>query len=759
MTSTLTDARAGPPGLTWIAAAACLDRMSLLILLAVIGLRPLIAEQYASGESSLTRAIGLISDPSPIATLALDAAILASWILMFAARACGGGRPFRRTGAEWGLLMVAVAAAVSCTLAGNKRLAVNGALDWICCGSLLPLLAQQLATRRRVQLALGVILASGAAQAVECVHQRFWVFPETEAMYAAERDAIWRRQGIALDSPEVALYEARMRSQEASGYLAHSNVAGAHLMTAMIVAVGCTLGRRCAPHPTVRRGAIGSAMLAGLMGAGVVLTRGRGVLVAGAAALAALAARIRWRPCNGRNADRVRRNVGLMIVAGVLGVVGYGLWFDTLPGRSLEFRWRYWTASAHVFADHPLTGVGSGNFGRHYLRYKSVVSPEEVQNPHNFLVAAAVDWGVGGALGVVAVVYGLFKGIVRTEVIPVMNPEAERDDEWRLRWFRGLILAAAVFAPRTALLGSSDANYVYFATVLPLLAWLGAFAVAVSRSVGEWSIVRDGIGIALIAFLVQDSINFASLTPGTLTTAFALAGTIMAIHGVPGAPPARPRILPSVCAAGIAFAVLTTLVLAVARPVHRSDRAMRAARNATSLHQAVALFDLAAAADRWDARPLLECGRLLLESASSGDPVPALDGAITRLATAIGRDPEHVAIHVLKSRGHLARAAQAGVTADYGAAVASAEQAVALYPTDPAQHVWLGECLLAKGRADAQSSTVQRAVGAYREALRLDAARPAWEVIRRLTTAQRSAIETQAALAERDAAAFADESP
>ncbi|NOT02082.1 MAG: O-antigen ligase family protein [Phycisphaerales bacterium] len=742
------------------AAGWWLERVSLLVVLAIVGLRPLIAEQYGSGESTLTQAIGLVHDPSPVTTLAIDAAILAAWVLWFAAQARGRGRAYRPTGAEWGLAVIAVTAAVSCLAAGNKRLAVNGAVDWVCCGSLLPLLVQQLTTRGRVQLALCVILASAAAQAVECVHQRFWVFPETEAMYAAERDAIWGRQGIALDSPEVAMYEARMGSREANGYLSHSNIAGAHLMTAMIVAAGLAIAVLCAPNPVGGGASIGPWMVAGLLAVGLVLTRGRGAEVAGAIGLAALIARVRWRGWIDTHAEWMWRVGWLMAGVGIVAVIGYGGWSGTLPGRSLDFRWKYWTASAAMIADRPLTGVGGGNFGRHYLRYKGVDSPEEVQNPHNFLVTAASDWGIGGAIGVVLLVCGVSRLIAHPPVNRDVEAVIASDDDGRAWPWWGVALAVAVFGPRTALLGSDDSNYIYFATVVPLLAWVGAFIVVARRPIGGLKIIAGGIAIALATFLLQDTINFASLVPGTLATAFALAGVVAAIRHLPKNAAAQPREMSSAGSACVALGILATVVFGIVRPVYHSHRSMSAARRATSWTQAVALYDEAASADGLDSRPLYECGRLLQATAlTSSDPVGALDGAIERLANAIDRDPENLAIYASISRCQLIRANQTGSSDDYSAAIESGERAVALYPTDPAQHVWLGECLAAEGSARQNAATLRRAADEYREALRLDAARPAWEVIRRLTGAQRQAIADQCGQVERDAEAIRGRSP
>ena len=62
----------------------------------------------------------------------------------------------------------------------------------------------------------------------------------------------------------------------------------------------------------------------------------------------------------------------LSAIAGGLAIVWYGLAHGRLPGgNSMLVRWQYWRESAKMYADHPLTGVGPGNFAHFYTHYKS----------------------------------------------------------------------------------------------------------------------------------------------------------------------------------------------------------------------------------------------------------------------------------------------------------------------------------------------------------------------------------------------------
>jgi len=151
-------------------------------------------------------------------------------VLWLAARAIRSHVKYRRTGLEWGFLLVAIAAVVSCVFAGNKRLAVNATVDWLAMPVLAITLTQLVRRAWQVRLTLCVVLASAVANAGQCLEQKLFSFEETRRLYFEHRQEIWERQGVSLDSPQVEAYERRLEAREASGYTWHSNVAGAYLV-------------------------------------------------------------------------------------------------------------------------------------------------------------------------------------------------------------------------------------------------------------------------------------------------------------------------------------------------------------------------------------------------------------------------------------------------------------------------------------------------------------------------------------------------
>ncbi len=704
-----------------------LGTVALLIVLAIIGLRPLIAERYDSAPLSTTSALDGVRDASPVRTAVLDGLIWLAGAMWFAS-GIGRGRRYRWTGLEWGLVVVAVGAGVSCVFAGNKRLAINGAADWVTCGFVAVLIAQVVRTRRDWRLAICVVMASAAAHAVECFDQVFVTFPQTEVMYQENREAFWGQQGVALDAPQVELFERRMAGREAVGFLAHSNIAGAYLIACGLVGVGVVLAG-------VGAGRVLSGGLVLVVLGACVLTRSRGAI--GAGVLVGLL----WYLGNwlrlGRSRVVVLAWVAALTVCG--GIVGFGLAKGTLPSRSLDFRWQYWTASAEMVGDHPLTGVGSGNFGRHYLQYKGIESPEEVKNPHNIVVQAFADWGLVGGVGLVVMLVGASRVVGRWNVRNVRNDEWRFDGD-RRHWLLGMLVGVVLFGVRVLFLDSNDANYLYVATAIPIMACGLGFAgvtVATRRVRGE--LLMAGVLAGVVAFVVQDMVNFGSIVPGTLTTVMVLWGLYVAGTRTEGGTVERRG---EVWMAGCVAIGLVVAVFWV-EPQQRASGYARSAREARTADAALTLFKRAMAADGLDSSYAYEGAKvtrgLAMRLDDAGGWLVRHDALIDE---AISRDPVHLTLWREKVRGRLLAGREGDVDV-LKAAVTGAERCVALYPNDPDVHVVLADCLGALGRATGDVGLIGRAIQSLERAIALEDAKPEWETIRRMPERVRGEIESR----------------
>jgi hypothetical protein len=732
-----------------------IENLSLFVLIGLVALRPLVGESYDPAGSTLTEALGVVSDPQPLTTLVFDLLVLGSTCGWLLARAMGSPRTYRRTGLEWGAVLVAVAAVVSCFFAGNKRLAINATIDWLCLPILAITLVQLLREPWQRRVLLAAVLASACVEAAQCLEQYF-SFNETWAHYQSIKPDFWVRQGVELDSSKVELFEQRMRAREATGFLPHSNVAGSYLVLCCFAGLGliATLWSNLKQS--------GNALIAflctvgtALMLVGIVLTKSLGALLSGLAGLVLWIIARRFATWIDAHRARAWMIAWLCVVAGAGAVIGHGLYRGSLPGWSLTFRWQYWQASSNLIADHWTTGVGRENFGRHYLRYKSIESPEEVANPHSLFVQAAADWGLLGLIGVlVLVLQASFRFIT---LPPARSPptgggSATPSRSTTIVWAIGLLLVVTV--GRLPLLGSTDPNFLYYSTVITGFVWLLGFFVFMGTTVtqgsafGGFHSARDSnvsmaVAVGLFAFLVHDMINFAMFVPGSATTFFGLLSYWMARRSNESAEPkldvavsfAR-RWFP--LGAGVAAMVLVCWIGVI--PVASAQSHLRAAQQAASIplsgslqeHPASGRFDAASASDPFD--PTAEVARTQWLRTS------APRAAVEALTTAMGRDPFNVGLPRMRAKLYLDLAQSTGDDGDYLAAIDDAHRALELYPLNPAGVVSLADVQTVAGEALKSEKLLREALANYNRAIQLDDQRLSWETLHRMRVGEKDEI-------------------
>ncbi len=87
-----------------------LETAIFLTLTAIVALRPLIGETYDFHTDTISLALADIGDPTPIRTLLIDCVILLCALGWLIARAVTPQRAYRRTGLEWGSVVLVVVA-------------------------------------------------------------------------------------------------------------------------------------------------------------------------------------------------------------------------------------------------------------------------------------------------------------------------------------------------------------------------------------------------------------------------------------------------------------------------------------------------------------------------------------------------------------------------------------------------------------------------------------------------------------------------
>jgi len=726
------------------------------VLLAVVGLRPLISESFHTRTTALASVLPGTRDPSPAHTLILDALIIIvslAWLLLARHRRTRVAMPLVKLGIACWLVGVVI----SCVLASEPRPAINATLDMAAAFALAAALYHVIDTTRQAHVALCVIVASACANVGQSAESVLAGFDDTEAVYMENREAIWQQQNVPLDSAQVRLFEARMRAREAAGFFAHSNVAGGYLVLTTFVALALTIAAATATTGGMRWAGIlcgGLITVATIIGIGLSGSRGAWVALVAGFALVVL----RWVAFDWLL--RRRRAIGWGAAAALIVITGavitYGQSTGKLPGTSLLFRWQYWSAAAQMFQDHMLTGVGAENFGDHYLVYKSITSPEEVSNPHNLFVQFATECDLFGLVRVLLIVIGGARRLTQPPPREWLASEPKNAQLPGRQWIAiAAALTAIVFLPRIALLPSHEPNYVIWSTVFPMLVWLPAFlllATATQPALAKRRVALIAsaiINCGIFAFLLQDMINFAFFVPAARTTVLAVGAISLALRK-----PVDADVTPAAATSGWrrmvspgAFIAAVVVVLVLVVPPIRAERALRDARRLTTpsfsartWHQIEQHYRDATRLDPLDATAPAEHARWIVRIApTTANAINAYRAAVDAINVALARAPMNASDWRLKAKIHLHLYEATNQADQLEEAIAAYRHALRLYPTRPQSHVQLGDCLA----RSADTARLQEAVQHYRQALDLDDHRPASETIRRMSADQRAAIKAR----------------
>ena len=256
--------------------------------------------------------------------------------------------------------------------------------------------SQSLRDRREASRLFDLFMAAGAITSVYAIWQ-----------HAAGWDALRDRP---LEPVEFGFM--------ATGFFGHHLTFGGAILMVAVIGLATAIapvgwGRR-AFYGTV--GLLGSAAVAwsyartawiGLL-AGVLVAlafRGRRVLLAGAAALAVLAA-------------------GAVLIEPSLAVRGAALVNAGDPASSA--RVRLWRTAVRIWQDHPITGAGLGSFKTHFEEYKVPGEYFARGHPHNDFLNILVGSGILGLVAFLALVAVLFHRALTTRARAPASMSAER---------------------------------------------------------------------------------------------------------------------------------------------------------------------------------------------------------------------------------------------------------------------------------------------------------------------------------------------
>lgn len=517
------------------------DRILFGMLLALIPLRTIINETATFEVARMFRHVQVAGNANPGTTFLFALAIALIACVAGIRRLARGGPRYLWTGGEIGLALLTVAGSVSVAIAGQKHLALIGAVNFITLILYGFTLRQYLTRPWRIRLALIVISGTAAVVLAKGAFQYFVEHPDTIQYYEEHKTELLGPDADAATGKGAGMrydYEQRMLSRLVSAYYPHANVLGSHLIL-FIAASASLIGDRLL---RIRRKLISpltlmapTLIIAGCFVA-LVGTDSKGAVACGALVIAL------W-VLGSLLSRAIRKHPGMAAVVvwatGIAGVIGLVFLLNSNEaalGKSIQFRSMYWRGAVALIADDHVLGVGPLNFGRHFLRYKPVECPEEVESPHSWIVQLAAEWGVPGLAAFLILLAGITWRLTHPRTRPV--PNADHDPPGSIIWWP-IAIGGGVFAYWMYQHLGEPVDALVLSLFIAAVPWLLGAVLVGFESANDSDLcsapvpgMLPAIIAGLLCFLLHTGIDLALFEGGPATTFFAMAAIALAIADV-----------------------------------------------------------------------------------------------------------------------------------------------------------------------------------------------------------------------------------
>jgi hypothetical protein len=588
-------------------------------------------------------------------------------------------------------------------------------------------------------------------------------------------------RGVPLSGPSRELFERRLRdSQEPLGFFALAN-SFAGCLSVVVVLLTVLLVRsllspssprstdaalqtsdppRAGPEPQAKRRwsirvlAILLPLL--LTTACLILTKSR---TAWCGTLAGLALAGGLSFFGNRTTTSLRR--GILIAGGLLIVMGGLVTAATLTGgldpnvireapKSLKYRLEYWSGSLSVIAEHPLLGVGPGQFRDAYLIHKLPESSEEIADAHQVILDVWSNAGLPALLGLLGVIVfagvnilkgsrssdpgwpGLERGTseapVSGNVQPGLPPQAQSSPGhpagFNLTGLLAIILAFGTVLAANFVLEARINSHAFTVGIAAVACWWllrfvvqsfsldRALHIALSCGLVALLVHLQGAGGIAMPAVVGLLLLLALLTDSSNSQVSETSDGLSAVRS--------PRWVPEtvLSTAAVVTAVVSVACSLTAFVPDQSRRSLLAAGDyeaaqGRTVPQAERLYHEAAQADVLSPEPWLRLSEVAFRQWSTTGSEPDFDRGLEAARQAINRSPHTASFKYHLGHWLLERAERDSNTDLAKQSVESLSQAVTGYPTEPQ---WLAELAIAQHAA----GDTQQAATTAAKALDLD---------------------------------------
>ncbi len=575
-------------------------------------------------------------------SLVISAILIMLCMIWFVRTICSKQEVYQKTGMEMGLGLWIGGALLASLFAIDRRAALSECVIFVAPILFCFALVQVLNTPNKIRLVLITLGALGLVSVYECLDQQFFTNQATIEQYQENPDEMINQMGLDPGTLEHFMFEHRLFSKGVNAFFTNRNSAASFLLMSLTAVMALWFEKNKRPIPPDQPMAlrlffpvVSAALLIGL-----VLTKSKAAV--GSLMLMSLCGIVhaRWGRWLGRYKVAIACSVLLMglVVGGLL--LQYGLTHDRLPGgNSMLVRWQYWHAAGEMIGDHPVTGVGPGNFAPAYHRYKSARAIESVSDPHSIVLSLLSQYGMLGFIGFAVMLAIPLKGAIAYASQPNNHPNRTAPTHARRHFFGYTFLLATFLLLAkpvvTQLISSTPfmpemALVVVFASLVHTLLFIIGLLILMTAVMGPsqteamsshpkpliWVLVYG-----VTAILIANLTDFAIFEPGVMTCFWALLACLIASrqqHQTPSVTqtPQVKRIQPiRLILAGVlilgALIGLGCAVLPVLRSSHaiqRSNLAMVQGRP----KQVHALLEQATHQDPWADAAVYRDGRLYL---------------------------------------------------------------------------------------------------------------------------------------------------
>jgi hypothetical protein len=488
---------------------------------------------------------------------------------------------------------------------GNLRFAVNGFWQWtsmLVWGVSICWLARRPGFAR---LAITAAMAWGIGMLVYGFWEYGVIQPELRRQLEQDPVGLFKRQGIALESPAGLLLADRIRSTEMKGVYALANSYGGFLACYWVLVLSAWSTRRSRAWIAL------VSILLVVIGIALLLTKSRTAWIAAGVGTVLLI----WNSSVLRERFRGRSLAIAGVAAIAMAAIGLGIVyrFDPLilqeAGKSLAYRFDYWRGAMSLIASEPWFGYGVGSFQSTYLHVKLPTAAESPADPHNFLLEVAHAAGIPCLL-LVATGLGLalwFALFGSTNPLPQYQKESPSRLLSVSFWLGGVLGCLSLIA--WSLMVDSDERQVGALIAFAASAIAGGVGSRWSSAITSAQLLvqnRPALGIAFAVVLVHLLASGGWLLPGTMSLTMLAVGlclggvcTSESVHSQEGSSIEGRIAMVRFGGVGIAAVLLVAWYATMALPISRGlekARVLGGGVNNPSPRQVVAI----ATEDRWD---------------------------------------------------------------------------------------------------------------------------------------------------------------